>query len=386
MIAGHLAGPAAASPIPFVDLAGQRARIADRIDAAIHRVLEHGAFIMGPEVGDLETRLAAFCGARHAITCASGTDALLLVLMAKGIGRGDAVFMPTFSFPAPAEAAALLGATPVFVDVVPETFNLDHQSLQAAVESVERQGRLRARAVIPVDLYGHPAAYPAVRRVAEDHGMVVVADAAQSFGARLAGERVGTLADVTVTSFYPAKPLGCYGDGGCVFTQDDELAATIRSLRLHGQGRDRNDFVRIGINGRLDTLQAAILIEKLAIFEDELAARKRIAKRYGERLRGVAKTPAAVADAQPAWGYYTLVLDRRDEVAARLQAQGIPTAVYYPKTLHRQPAYRAFAPDTIVAPVAERLAESVLSLPMHPYLDTATQDRIVGAVIAALSA
>ncbi len=380
------AGGAGPTRIPFVDLTGQRARIAERIDAAIYRVLDRGAFIMGPEVGELESRLVSFCAARHAITCASGTAALLLVLMAKGIGRGDAVFVPAFSFPAPAEAAALLGATPVFIDVLREAFTVDCDSLAAAAEKVEREGRLRPKAVIAVDLFGHPAAYPAVRRVAEKHGMFVVADAAQSFGATLGDERVGTLADATITSFYPAKTLGGYGDGGCVFTHDDELAATVRSLRQHGQGRDRNDFTRIGINGRLDTLQAAILIEKLAIFEDELDARKRIAERYGERLRGVAKVPTAAPDARPAWGYYTLVLDHRDEVAARLEAEGIPTAVYYPKPLHRQPAYQVFASDPNVAPVAEWLAQRVLSLPIHPYLDTATQERIVGAVIAAVSA
>ncbi len=373
-------------PIPFIDLQAQRARIAGNIDAAIRRVLDHGNFIMGPEVGELEARLAGYCGAGHAITCASGTDALLLALMARGVGRGDAVFTPAFSFPAAAEAAALLGAVPVFVDVSPQTFNIDPESLAAAISEVAREGRLRPAAVVPVDMFGHPAPYAAVRRAVEGSGAFVLADAAQSFGAALGGARVGTLGDATATSFYPAKPLGCYGDGGCVFTDDDELATTIRTLRIHGQGRDRHDLVRIGVNGRLDTLQAAILIEKLAIFDDELEARRRIAERYAAGLRDIADLALPGEGARSAWAYFTVALDDRDAVAARLEAQGIPTAVYYPEPLHRQPAYAGFPVAPGGAPGCEVLARRVLSLPLHPYLDAATQDRIVEAVRAAVSA
>ncbi len=376
---------AAPEPIAFIDLAAQRRRLGDRIDRAIARVLDHGQFIMGPEVAELETRLAAYAGVRHAVSCSSGTDALLMALMAWGIGPGDAVFAPSFTFASTAEAPALLGATPVFCDVHADTFNLDPASLEAAVAAAAAAG-LRPRAVIPVDLMGQPADYRRIIPIARAHGLKVLADAAQSFGAELDGRRAGGLADATATSFFPAKPLGCYGDGGAVLTDDDDLAAILRSIRVHGKGAHKYDNVRIGINGRLDTLQAAILLEKLSVFPDEMAARRRIARRYDGRLAGVARTPRLIDGAQSAWAQYTLVLEdqgRRDGLAAALGTAGVPTGVYYPLPLHRQIAYRGCPTAPGGNPVAESLAQRVLSLPMHPDLADGVQDRIVDAVARA---
>jgi dTDP-4-amino-4,6-dideoxygalactose transaminase len=373
------------APIPFVDVAAQRRRLAARIDAAVARVLDHCQFIMGPEVAALEEKLAAFCGARHALGCASGTDALLLALMGKGIGPGDAVICPAFTFCASAEAVALVGATPVFADVDEATFNIDAASLKGALVAARRAG-LKPKAVMTVDLFGLPAAYDAIAEVAAAHGLIVIADAAQSFGAIYHERRVGTLAPVTTTSFFPSKPLSCYGDGGAVFTDDDELAAVMRSLRIHGQGADKYDNVRIGINGRLDTIQAAVLIEKLAIFEEELATRGRIARRYGEALRDIVTVPRVPEGCTSVWALYTIRVRPgvRDRVMTALAGQGIPTVVYYPKPLHRQAAYRHYPVAGNGLPVTDRVAEEVLSLPMHAYLDEATQDRIVAALRAAL--
>jgi dTDP-4-amino-4,6-dideoxygalactose transaminase len=373
------------APIPFVDVAAQRRRLGARIDAAIARVLDHCQFIMGPEVAALEGKLAAYCGARHALGCASGTDALLLALMAKGIGPGDAVICPAFTFCASAEAVALVGATPVFADVDEATFNLDAASLEGALAAARRAG-LKPRAVMTVDLFGLPADYDAIALLAAAHGLVVIADAAQSFGAAYRDRRVGTLAPVTTTSFFPSKPLSCYGDGGAVFTDDDDLAEVMRSLRIHGQGADKYDNVRIGINGRLDTIQAAVLIEKLEIFAEELVARARIARRYGEALSDVVIVPRVPDGVTSVWALYTIRLPARarDKVIAALAAQGIAAAVYYPKPLHRQAAYRHYPVAGNGLPVTDRLAEEVLSLPMHAYLDVPTQDRIVAALRAAL--
>jgi len=373
------------APIPFVDVAAQRRRLGARIDEAVARVLVHCQFIMGPEVAALEEQLAAFCGARHALGCASGTDALLLALMAKGIGPGDAVICPAFTFCASAEAVVLVGATPVFADVDEATFNLDPPSLDGALAAARRAG-LKPKAVMTVDLFGLPAAYDPISKFAAAHGLVVIADAAQSFGAVYHDRAVGTLAPVTTTSFFPSKPLSCYGDGGAVFTDDDDLAARMRSLRVHGQGADKYDNVRIGINGRLDTIQAAVLIEKLAIFAEELAVRERIARRYDEELRQVAIVPRVPEGLTSVWALYTIRLPSgaRDRVMAALAAQGIPTGVYYPKPLHRQGAYRHYPVAGNGLPVTDRLAGEVLSLPMHAYLDAATQDRIVAALRAAL--
>jgi dTDP-4-amino-4,6-dideoxygalactose transaminase len=373
--------PTTLSPVPFIDLQAQRRRIGPRMEQALARVLAHGAFIMGPEVAELEKRMAAFCRVKHALSCSSGTDALILALMAKGIGRGDAVICPSFTFAATAEVVALLGATPVFADILPDTFNLDPAGIGPAVAAAQSAG-LRPRAAIVVDLFGQPADYARLQPALESHRLIVLADGAQSFGAAFQGRRVGSIGEIACTSFFPAKPLGCYGDGGAVFTDDDALAAAMVSLRVHGQGADKYDNVRIGINGRLDTLQAAVLLEKLAIFEDEIALRQRVAARYNELLAGHAIVPAVMPGATSVWAQYTLRFKpgRRDAVAAALKAEGIPTAIYYPKPLHQQTAYRHFPVAGGELPVSDRLAGEVLSLPMHPYLDEATQDRIVAAV------
>jgi dTDP-4-amino-4,6-dideoxygalactose transaminase len=376
-------GGGAAKPIPFIDLQAQRARIAGGIDRAIARVLAHGQFILGPEVAELERRLATFCGAHHCITCANGTDALGLVLMAEGVRPGDAVFVPDFTFVATAEVVAWLGATPVFVDVLPDTFNIDPKSLARAIDWAKGEG-LRPRAVIPVDLFGQPADYGALLPVAEEAGLFVLSDAAQSFGASLGGARVGRFGLATATSFFPAKPLGCYGDGGAIFTDDDELAAVLRSLRVHGQGSDKYDNVRVGVNGRLDTLQAAILIEKLEIFADEIELRQKVASRYRASLGNQVATPFVMAGAQSVWAQYTIQTVRRDAVAASCKKAGVPTAIYYPLPLSRQTGYRDHPSAPGGTPVSARLAQEVVSLPMHPYLDAATQDRIVEAVRAGL--
>lgn len=363
-------------PLAFVDLRAQRQRLGDRVDRAIERVLDHGQFIMGPEVAELETRLAAFCGARHAVSCSSGTDALLIALMAWGVGAGDAVFVPAFTFPSTPEVVALLSATPVFVDVHDDTFNLDAASLEAALTEAARLG-LRPAAVIAVDLYGLPADYRAVSDVASAAGMRVLADSAQSFGAALGERNVGTLAEATATSFFPAKPLGCYGDGGAVLTDDAELAATLRSLRQHGQGSAKYDVVRVGINGRLDTIQAAVLLEKLEILPEELERRQDVADRYAGALDGLVDVPRVPEGLTSAWAQYTIRLDRRDKVAVRLSDRGVPTAVYYPRPLHAQPAYRDCPRSPAGLGRSEALAGRVLSLPMHPYLDEEQQDRVI---------
>jgi dTDP-4-amino-4,6-dideoxygalactose transaminase len=374
------------APIPFIDVAAQRRRLGRSIDDAVARVLDHCQFILGPEVRALESDLAEFCGARHAVTCSSGTDALLLVLMAWGIGPGDAVICPAFTFTATAEAVALVGATPVFADVDEASFNLDPESCARAVAAARLAG-LRCRAVIPVDLFGQPADYPAIAALAAAENLLVLDDAAQGFGAVCQNRRVGTLAPATATSFFPAKPLGCYGDGGAVFTDDDELAATMRSLRVHGEGRHKYESVRIGTNGRFDTIQAAVLIEKLRIFSDEISVRDRIARRYSANLADVVSVPRLSDGLTSVWAQYTIRLPRggRDDFAAALKAQGVPTAVYYPIPLNRQEAYRHFPVVEGGVPVSERLAKDVISLPMHAYLDEPTQDRIIGAVLRALA-
>jgi dTDP-4-amino-4,6-dideoxygalactose transaminase len=369
--------------IEFADLAAQRRRIADEIDAAVRRVLEHGKYILGPEVGELEERLAAFAGVAFCVSCSNGTDALALVLMAQGIGAGDAVLVPAFTFVATAEVVAWAGATPVFVDVLPDSFNMDPASLEAGI-AVARAAGLRPRAVIPVDLFGQPADYARLSPIAERAACLVLADAAQSFGATLDGRRAGGFGLATATSFFPAKPLGCYGDGGAVLTNDAELVGVMRSLRVHGQGSDKYDNVRIGMNGRLDTIQAAILLEKLKIFESEIDARQRVAARYDAAFDGAAQIPAVIAGATSAWAQYTLVVEDRDRVAAACTAAGVPTAVYYPIPLSRQTGYRHFPVAAGGVPVSERLSQHVISLPMHPYLSEAAQDRIVAAVRSAL--
>jgi dTDP-4-amino-4,6-dideoxygalactose transaminase len=374
------------TPIPFIDVAAQRRRLGRAIDDAIARVLAHCQFLMGPEIGVFEKQLAAFCGAKHAISCASGTDALLLVLMAKGVKAGDAVFCPAFTFAATAEVVALVGATPVFVDVQAETFNIDPESLKRAITTAKQSG-LKPKAVIPVDLFGLPADHDAIADIAAADRLFVLDDAAQAFGAIYNGRKLGTLAPATATSFFPPKPLGCYGDGGAVLTDDEALAEMLKSLRTHGEGVDKYDNVRIGLTARLDTIQAAVLIEKLKIFPEEIAVRDRIAGRYADGLADVAIVPRVPGGLTSVWAQYTIRIKpgRRHELAGTLRAQGIPTGIYYAKPLHRQTAYRGFPVADGGLPVTDRLAEEVISLPMHAYLDTATQDRIIDAVRRALA-
>lgn len=374
----------AASPIAFIDLQAQRRRLGPSVEAAIKRVLEHGAFIMGPEITELEAQLGRYAGVKHVLSCASGTDALVLPLMAKGIGAGDAVFCPAFTFAASAEAIVLVGGSPVFVDVDPVDFNMIPASLEAAIAEAEAKG-LTPCAVMPVDLFGQPADYPAIEAIAAKHGLWILADAAQSFGARLDNRRVGSIGDVAATSFFPAKPLGCYGDGGAVFTDDDELIAIMRSLRIHGQGTDKYENVRVGINGRMDTIQAAVLLQKLTIFEDEIEARDRVAVRYAHLLQDVVEVPRLKAGRTSVWAQYTIRLPNRDQVAERMKADGIPTAIYYPRPLHRQAPYAGYPADPAGLPNTDAMAGLVLSLPMHPYLDEATQDRIVASLKRALA-
>jgi dTDP-4-amino-4,6-dideoxygalactose transaminase len=369
--------------IPFIDLKAQQERIRPQIDAALRRVLEHGQYIMGPEVFELEKQLAKFCGVKHAISCANGTDALALGLMAKNVVPGDAVFVPSFTFAATAEVVAWLGATPLFIDSLPDTYNLDPKSLELGIQTAKNAG-LRPVGAIPVDLFGQPADYNAIQAIADEYGLWVMADGAQSFGAVYKGRTVGSIGDMATTSFFPAKPLGCYGDGGAIFTDDDELASIIKSLRVHGQGTDKYDNVRIGMNGRLDTIQAAILIEKLKIFPDELIARQQTADAYNEALKDVVQIPCVVEGATSAWAQYTVRLSKgtkRTKLIEDLKKVGIPTMVYYVKPLHLQTAYRNYPTATGGAlPICEALAAEVLSLPMSGYVSQAQINNITGEV------
>ena len=382
----------AARPIPFIDLAAQQARIRPRIDAAIARVLAHGAYVMGPEVKAFETQLAAFAGAAHAVSCANGTEALALPLMAWEIGPGDAVFCPSFTFAATGEVIPWLGASPVFVDILPDTYNLDPAKLEAAIAAIKAEGRLIPRAIIAVDLFGQPADYPAIAAIAERHGLKLIADSAQGFGCTLDGRHPIAWADAATTSFFPAKPLGCYGDGGAILTNDAWLAERLDSLRVHGKATASDTAgktfehdpkylnMRVGLNSRLDTIQAAILIEKLAIFEDEITARGRIAARYAAGLEGsAARAATVIAGGVSTWAQYTIEHRDRDGLAAHLRALGVPSAAYYPMPMHRQDCYAVY-PQPGGLPVSEAKAETVLSLPMHPYLAEEVQDLIIEAV------
>jgi dTDP-4-amino-4,6-dideoxygalactose transaminase len=374
-------------PVAFIDLAAQRRRLGTSVDQAVSRVLAHCQFINGPEVTQLEAALAAFSGARHVVSCASGTDALLMVLMAKGVGRGDAVLCPSFTFCATGEAVALTGATPVFVDVDEATFNINADSLKRGIATAKKL-KLKPVAVIPVDLFGQSADHDSIAAIAEGEGLFVLDDAAQAFGTSYKGRRLGTFGLATATSFFPAKPLGCFGDGGAIFTDDDKLAETLRSVRVHGQGSDKYDNVRLGLTGRLDTVQAAVLLEKLKIFEDEIVARNEVAERYARGLGNVVTVPHLAGGCTSIWAQYTIRLPKgcdRDGFAATLKAQGIPTAIYYPKSMHQQTAYKDFPVADGGLPACERLSSDVISLPMHAYLDEATQDRIIIAVRGAVS-
>ena len=374
------------STIDFIDLKAQRRRLGPAIDDAIRAVIEGGQYILGPQVVEFEAKLAAFSGVRHAVGTANGTDAIVLCLAALGITRGDAVLCPAFTFAATAEAVAWVGATPLFVDVDEATFNIDPNALAGGLDTARRHN-LIPRALIAVDLFGQTADYDALESFCAAHSLTLICDAAQSCGASYKGRRTGALGTLTTTSFFPAKPLGCYGDGGAILTDDDALAAVIRSLRSHGQGAQKYDNIRIGLNSRLDTLQAAILLQKLAIFEDEIQARQRVAQRYDEALRDVVATPQVMPDCVSVWAQYTIRIPggRRDAFMAQMRERGVPTNVYYPKPLTQQEAYRRFPVAGNGVAVSERLATQVVALPMHPYLDEATQDRIIAATRAVLS-
>ena len=367
-------------PLAFIDLQAQRRRLGARIDAAVARVLDHGGFIMGPEVRRFEEALAAFGEAAHVLSCANGTEALALPLMAWGVGPGDAVFCPSFSFAATAEVVPWLGATPVFVDVLPDTYGMDAAHLELAVARVEAEGRLRPRAVIAVDLFGQPADYPAISAVARARGLKLIADSAQGFGCTLNGRHPLSWADCATTSFFPAKPLGAYGDGGAVLTDDAALHEVLVSLRNHGAGADKYDNVRIGMNSRLDTIQAAILLEKLAVFPEEIGWRNAAADRYRELLAGVVVTPTVIEGGVSTWAQYTIETPDRDGLMAALRAEAIPTAAYYPKPIHMQSAYRGYPLGGDGLPVTEAKAAVVVSLPMHADLDAAVQGRVAEAV------
>lgn len=366
--------------IPFIDLQSQYLRHQEEIKTAIGRVLEHGHFIMGPEVAELEEKLASFAGVRNVITCSNGTDALLMPLLALGVGPGDAVFTTPFTFIATAEVISLLGATPVFVDIDPRTFNIDPNCLAEAVAEVVAQGKLKPRVVIPVDLFGLPADYDAIRVVAGQYDLFVLEDAAQGFGGSYQGQMAGALGDAAGTSFFPAKPLGCYGDGGAILTDDDELAEKFRSIRVHGKGGHKYDNVRIGLNARLDTLQAAILLPKLAAFPDELEARNRAASQYTEGLAGLSDSlvvPQVPDGYRSAWAQYSLQVEHRAWFQEGLLKAGVPTMIYYPKPLHLQEAFLGLGYQEGSFPVSERTARNIVSLPMHPFLETETIDYIV---------
>ena len=369
--------------IAFIDLSAQRRRLGARIDRAVARVLDHGRFILGPEVAELEERLQTFSGARHCITCANGTDAIELALSALKIGPGDAVVVPAFSYVATAEAVLRVGAVPIFADVDMVTFNLCPRSTEAAIKAGKELG-LSVRCIMPVDLFGQPADYAALREIARLHDLKIVADAAQSFGARQAGHGVGSLADVTTTSFYPSKPLGCYGDGGAIFTDDAALNEILRSLRCHGQGSG-GGFVRVGRNSRLDTIQAAVLLEKLSAFEDEIEMRSAVADRYAQHLAAPILAPDVVAGNTSVWAQYTVrVPGARDDVVAACRAGGVPIAVHYATPLHRLPAYR-HCPAAPRLERAEALSREVLSLPMYADLDERTQDIVIETMHRAIS-
>lgn len=379
--------------IPFIDLQAQRLRLADRIDAAVLAAVHGGQWVMGPQVREFEQQLAAFGEAKHALGCANGTDALALPLMAWGVGPGDAVFCPSFTFAATAEVVPWFSAEPVFVDIDPATYNIDPAHLEASIEAVKAEGRLTPKVVIAVDLFGQPADYPRISEICRRHGLKLIADTAQGFGCTLDGKHPLHWADIATTSFFPAKPLGCYGDGGAVLTNDDDLAQLIDSIRVHGKAVARDlegrSFehdpkylnMRVGMNSRLDTIQAAILIEKLRVFGEEIEVRGAIAARYNDLLKDhVAAVPQVIDDGVSVWAQYTIEHADRDGLAAHLKSKGVPTAVYYPIPLHLQPAYETFPRGPQRLRVTEAKADLVISLPMHADLDEATQDVIVEAV------
>src|SRR3954452_12925515 len=372
--------------VPFLDLKAQQARIATELRRRLEGVLAHCQFILGPEVAELEAALARFCGARHCVAVSSGTDAIQIAFMAEGIGPGDAVFLPAFTYTATAEVPLVLGATPVFVDVDPRSFQIDPVHLERRIAEVRRDGRLRPRALIGVDLFGQPADWPALGAIAQREGLFTLDDLAQSFGCTLHGRPLGTVADATAASFFPSKPLGAYGDGGALLTESDERAALYRSLRTHGEGTTRYEVLRTGMNGRLDAIQAAVLLAKLTTFADELAIRERVARYYDSRLGNAVAVPARVADSTSAWAIYAILLEdaaARDHMQSSLRADGVPTAIYYPRPLHLQPAYREHH-DGSRLPVSEELAQRILALPIHADLSEADMAHVCDRVVAAV--
>jgi len=372
----------------FIDLKSQFEKIETSVRRRIDTVLEHGKFIMGPEIKELEQTLVSFTGADYCITCSSGTDALLLALMACNVGPGDAVFTTPFTFIATAEVVSFLGATPVFVDIDPHTFNIDPEQLKAAIENVkngikpttEIPDNLRPKCIIPVDLFGLPADYDVINQIAKENDLVVIEDAAQSFGASYKGKMSGNLTDIAATSFFPAKPLGCYGDGGAVFTNDKDLAEKVQSIRVHGKGTYKYDNIRIGINGRCDTLQAAILLSKMEIFAEEIELRQVVAKRYSNGLRNTVKVPEIPEGYKSAWAQYSILSDNKEQLMGKLKENGIPTAVYYPKPLHLQTAFSYLGHKEDSMPVSEEMSGKIFSLPMHPYLSEEDQGRIINII------
>ncbi|WP_163833054.1 DegT/DnrJ/EryC1/StrS family aminotransferase [Spartinivicinus ruber] len=364
----------------FIDLAAQYQNLKERINNRIQVVLDHGKYIMGPEVQELEERLADYVGVKHVVSCANGTDALQLTMMVLGIKEGDAVFCPTFTFFASAEVIAFAKATPIFVDVEEKTFNICPKNLEKQIKQLISDGKLIPKAIIAVDLFGLPANYPKIKRIADKYQLKIIEDAAQGFGGEIKGRRAGSFADIATTSFFPAKPLGCYGDGGAVFTNNDEYAELLRSLRVHGKGQDKYDNIHIGVNSRLDTIQAAILLEKLAIFPQELEARNEAAAKYSSLLQSHVITPSVPEGYMSSWAQYTVVVNRRDELVAKLKEKGIPAVVYYEKCMHQQTAFSELVHKEGDFPVAESLAKQVLSLPMHPYLTLKNIGNIIDVV------
>ncbi len=368
--------------LEFIDLKTQQRRIRASLDRRIGNVLDHGAYIMGPEIAELEEKLARYVGVKHCVACASGTDALLMPLMAYDIGPGDVLFTSPFTFIATAEVVALLGATVAFVDIDPKTYNIDPERLDAAIEKfVKSNPGKKARGIIPVDLFGQTAEYDPIETIAKKYGLFVLQDAAQSFGATYKGKKAGSSGNVGATSFFPAKPLGCYGDGGAVFCNDDTMMQDLRSIRIHGQGSDKYNNIRVGINGRLDSLQAAVLLAKMEVFNEEIELRNTVASRYSEKLKHKVTTPFVHKDCRSVWAQYSILTEHRDDMLKKLKSRGVPTAVYYPKPLHLQDAFRALGYKRGDFPISERIADSIFSVPMHPYLNEEDQDYIVKAIV-----
>ena len=366
--------------IPFIDLKTQYAHLKSNIDAGIQRVLDHGAYIMGPEISELEAKLSEFCGAKHAISCSNGTDALLLGLMAYDIGPGDAIFTTPFTFFASAEVISMLGATPVFVDIDPHTFNMDPTELDKEIQRVKMEGKIKPKGIIPVNLFGLPPDFDAIDAVAEAHNLFVLEDTAQGFGGKYKERISGTLGDISSTSFFPAKPLGCYGDGGAVFTDDDTLADKIKSIRVHGKGENKYDNVRIGLNARMDTIQAAILLPKLAAFPREIELRQQVANSYEMALDGLVETPYIPDGYMSVWAQYSILSDHRDDIQTALKAHDIPSVIYYPIPCHLSTAFKNLGYKKGDMPHSETTSSRILSLPMHPYVDNSFAQQVADII------